>query len=85
MIAPASAFSRTRMPPAHVDVITDHDLPRPPGNLPTDGMGMETRTEVSSEFNVLDLILAIISFAIWLVELTIWLATIPAGACSTTS
>ena len=59
---------------AAVDVITDHDLPRPPGNL-DDGMGMIPNE--SSEFNVLDLILlAIISFAIWLVELTIWLATI---------
>jgi hypothetical protein len=62
-----------RMPPSHVDVITDHDLPRPPANL-DDGMGMDPNE--SSEFNVLDLILAIISFAIWLVELTIWLATI---------
>ena len=62
-----------RMPKANADVITDHDLPRPPGSM-DDSMGADPNDK--HEVDLLDVILAILAFALWLAELTIWLVTI---------
>jgi hypothetical protein len=62
-----------RMPKANSDVITDHDLPRPPGFM-DDSMGADPNDMHDVDF--LDVILAILAFALWLAELTIWLVTI---------
>ncbi len=61
---------RQPMPPP---VITDHDLPRPPG-LPADGSAPDPAN--ARPMTLLDILLAIIAFAIYLAQLAAWLATI---------
>jgi len=60
-------------PPKPPDVITDHDLPRPPG-LPDDGAGADPGDR--KEITLLDILLAILAYAIWLAEVTIWVVTV---------
>lgn len=60
-------------PPMPPSLITDHDLPRPPG-LPADGMPPDPAN--ARPMTVLDILLAILAFAIYLAELAAWLATI---------
>jgi Zinc dependent phospholipase C len=68
-----SAGLSPRMPLASAEPITDHDLPRPPGSVDdTTGANPNDMHDIT----VLDVLLAIIAFALWLVELTIWLVTI---------
>jgi hypothetical protein len=59
---------RKPMPP---DVITDLDFPIPPG-LPADG---NADPGAADETTVLDVLLAIVSFATWLAEVAEWLVT----------
>ncbi len=59
---------RKPMPP---DVITDLNFPMPPG-LPADG---NADPSAADEITVLDVLLAIVAFAIWLAEVAEWLAT----------
>ena len=62
---------RRPMPPP---VITDHDLPRPPG-LPADGMPPDLAN--ARPLTILDILLAIIAFAIYIIQLATWFATLP--------
>ncbi len=59
--------------PGEPPLITDHDLPRPPG-MPADGSAPDL--DSPDDITVLDILLAILAFAIWLAELAEWLATI---------
>ena len=68
-----SAGLSPRMPLADAEVITDHDLPQPPGGM-NDSAGADPNN--MDEINVLDILLAILAFVLWIVELTIWLVTI---------
>jgi Zinc dependent phospholipase C len=68
-----SAGLSPRMPLASAEVITDHDLPRPPGAM-DDTTGANPND--THDITVLDVLLAILAFALWFVELTIWLVTI---------
>lgn len=64
-----------RMPrTGQVDVITDHPLPRPPGFIPDDSAGANPNE--SRELNFLDILLALFAWPLWLLEMTIWVATI---------
>ena len=60
---------RQPMPPP---VISDHDLPRPPG-LPADGSADPANAR---PMTLLDILLAILAFAIYLAELAAWVATV---------
>lgn len=59
--------------PLDPPLITDHDLPRPPG-LPPDGMAPDLAD--TRPITLLDILLAILAFAIWLAELAEWLVTV---------
>jgi hypothetical protein len=61
---------RRPMPPP---VITDHDLPRPPG-LPADGSPPDLSNP--RPLTILDILLAILSYALYIAQLVTWLATI---------
>jgi hypothetical protein len=59
--------------PMEPPLITDHDLPRPPG-LPADGMAPDLAN--ARPLTLLDILLAILAFAIWIALVAAWLATI---------
>jgi hypothetical protein len=59
---------RKPMPP---DVITDLNFPMPPG-LPADGNADPSQAQ---DITLLDILLAILAYAIWLLEVAEWLAT----------
>jgi hypothetical protein len=61
--------------PMSPDVFSDHSLPQPPG-LPIDG---NADPSMARPLTILDILLAIIAFHIWIIELLIWLATLPAA------
>jgi hypothetical protein len=63
-------------PPRSPDVITDHDLPRPPGS-PNDSAGADPAD--SKELNLLDILLAVLAYAIWLAEVAVWVVTVLPG------
>lgn len=60
-------------PPKPPDLITDHDLPKPPG-LPDDSAGADPLN--AKEMSLLDIMLAALAYAIWLAEVTIWVVTL---------
>lgn len=60
---------RKPMPPP---VIGDHDLPHPPG-LPADGMPDMSNAR---PLTILDILLAVIAFSLWFLELLVWIATV---------
>ncbi len=62
-----------RMPKRMADVIGDHDLPRPPGFM-SDGAGADPSN--MRPMDVLDVILAILAFALWLAQFITWLVTV---------
>ena len=63
---------REPMPP---DVFTDHSLPQPPG-LPIDG---NADPSMARPLTILDILLAIVAFSLWIAELLVWLATLAAA------
>jgi hypothetical protein len=63
---------RKPMPP---DIITDLDFPMPPG-LPADG---NADPSAARDITLLDILLAILAYLIWLAEVAEWLATIAAA------
>jgi hypothetical protein len=64
-----------RMPKNHVDPITDHSLPQlPPALRPDDSKG--AKPNESSELTILDILLALLAWPLWLAEFSIWLATV---------
>jgi hypothetical protein len=71
----ASFSSSTLSPrrPLPPPVIGDHDLPRPPG-LPSDAGG--ANPETARPLTIVDILLAILAFAIWIAELLVWIATV---------
>ena len=63
---------RQPMPPP---VFTDHSLPQPPG-LPIDG---NADPSMARQVTILDILLAIVAFALWIAEFLVWLATLGAA------
>jgi hypothetical protein len=58
--------------PMEPPLVNDHSLPRPPG-LPADGSAPDPNQ--ARELTLLDILLAILAFAIWVAEVAEWLAT----------
>jgi hypothetical protein len=58
--------------PMSPPVVNDLDIPMPPG-LPADGDADPMR---SDDVTILDILLAIITFPLWLLELSVWLVTV---------
>lgn len=63
-------------PPKSPDVITDHDLPRPPGSV-NDSAGADPAA--SKEITLLDILLAVLAYAIWFIETAVWVVTVLPG------
>ena len=59
-------------PPMPPPVIGDHDIPRPPG-LPADGT---LNPAAGRPLTFLDILLAILAFSLWILELLVWIATV---------
>jgi hypothetical protein len=59
-------------PPMPPPVIGDHDIPRPPG-LPADGT---MNLAGGRPLTFLDILLAILAFSLWILELLVWIATV---------
>ena len=62
-----------RMPKTMADVIGDHDLPRPPGFLERRRW---RRSKQPAPDDVLDILLAILAFALWLAQFITWMVTV---------
>jgi len=72
-----SAGLAPRMPKASTDPIPDLDLPHPPGG-PDDSAGANPND--MHDLSILDILLAILAVSLWMVEFTIWLATVLVSA-----
>jgi hypothetical protein len=73
-----SGYAPRKPPPP--PVINDHSPPAPPGS--SSGVGDDPSRGGDPDddsFNLLDLLLAVLSFAAWVGELGLWLATLPAA------
>ena len=65
--------------PTPPTVFTDHSFPTPPGGGPggvDDDPARGADVDDDDDFNLLDLLLALIAWAIYIAEVAIWLATI---------
>ena len=62
--------------PMEPTLIGDHDLPRPPGSLADGTPDMDD----ARPLDILDILLAVVAFSLWLAELAIWVATVLAAA-----
>ncbi|MGD0122472.1 MAG: zinc dependent phospholipase C family protein [Candidatus Limnocylindrales bacterium] len=61
------------MPPQAPPLVTDNPLPQPPGVFDDHGGADPSQ---SAEKTLLEILLALLAFPIWLAELSIWLATV---------
>jgi hypothetical protein len=79
-LAMSSQDGLSPFPPSPPPLINDHSFPEPPGgdygvnDDPTRGADVD-----DADFNILDLLLAVFAWAVYLVEVAIWLATVLPG------